>query len=357
MTAAWDAWPDVLSPYGRSIEDLLAERPRRQPLDGFDPVYSDIVDYIVRCTHRIWEEKNIGLCRSHYADDVVMHTLAGPARGVETVVQNTVATMAAFSDRVVVAEDVIWSEDAPGLFLSSHRITSHSTHLGNDGALAATLAPVTATTIADCLVRENRIVEEWLVRDNAGALIAVGLDPWVVARAAAAVDREGDPGRHDWRAQAIAAVRAGNSVVPPAGHPACVPSAMLATALGADLYGDAAAALSPTVELRWPTGRRGLGRGYWIGCLLQLRTAMHDARFVLDHYAARPLPGGDAAVALRWRLAGRHGGDGIWGPATGRDLLLMAVSHYRLRGGRVIEDTTVFDEVSMLRQACGGLGA
>jgi len=30
-----------------------AGRPRRQSLRGFDPVYTDIVDYIIRCTHRI----------------------------------------------------------------------------------------------------------------------------------------------------------------------------------------------------------------------------------------------------------------------------------------------------------------
>ena len=354
---AWDALAAVRSPWGRTADDLLAERPRIQPLDGFDPVYADIVDYIVRCTHRIWEAKDIGLCRTHYADDVVMHTLAGPARGVETVVQNTVATMAAFSDRVVVAEDVIWSEDAPGLFLSSHRITSHSTQLGDDGPYAATLAPVDATTIADCLVQENRIVEEWLVRDNVSALIAVGLDPWTVARAAAAADLDGDPARHAWRAASIAEVRAGGGVVPPAGHPAAVPAAMLATAFGDDLYGEAALAQSPAVELRWPSGRHGLGRGYWIGCLLQLRTALHDAAFRLDHFAARPLPDGDVAAALRWRLAGRHGGAGVWGAATRRDVLVLAVSHYRLRGGRIVEDVTVFDEVAVLRQVAGGLGA
>ena len=353
---AWDALPEVRSPWGRTTEDLLAARPRIQRLDGFDPVYADIVDYIVRCTHRIWEQKDIGLCRTHYADDVVMHTLAGPARGVETVVQNTVSTMAAFSDRVVVAEDVIWSEDAPGVFLSSHRITSHSTQLGDDGAYPATLAPIDATTIADCLVHENRIVEEWLVRDNSSALIAVGLDPWTVARAAAAADGEGDRSRHAWRAASIAVVRAGDSVVPPAGHPAGVPAAMLVTAFGDDLYGQAARGLSSAVEIRWPSGRHGLGRGYWIGCLLQLRSALHDAAFRLDHYAARPLPDGDVAVALRWRLAGRHGGAGVWGPATGRDVLILAVSHYRLRGERIVEDVTVFDEVSVLRQVLGGLG-
>ncbi len=355
--APWDANPGVRSPWGRTAADLLAERPRIQPLKGFKPVYADIVDYIVRCTHRIWEQKDIGLCRTHYGADVPMHTLAGPSRGVEAVVQGTVGALSAYPDRVVVSEDVIWSEDAPGTFHSSHRITSHSTQLGDDGAFGATLAPVTATTIADCLVRENRIVEEWLVRDNASVLAAMGGDPWEVARAQAAQDGEGDPARHAWRAAAIAEVRSGPGVMPDDAHPAARPAAMLRAAFGDDRYGEAACALSPAAEIRWPSGRHGLGRGYWIGCLLQLRAALHDVAWRLDHHAARPLPGGDVAVALRWQLAGRHGGAGVWGPPSGRDILIMAVSHYRLRGGAIIEDTTVFDEVAVLRQVAGGLGA
>ena len=82
---AWDADPDVLSPVGRSIAEQLATGPPRQALQGFEPVYRDIVDYIIRCTHRIWEQKNVGLCRSHYAEDCKIHTLAGPVAGVETV--------------------------------------------------------------------------------------------------------------------------------------------------------------------------------------------------------------------------------------------------------------------------------
>ena len=137
--ARWDAWPQVVSPVGRSIEEQLEVRPRRQALEGFEPVYSDIVDYIVRCTHRIWEEKNVGLCRTHYAPDCRMHTLAGPTVGAEAVVQGTVGALSAYGDRVVVGEDVIWSEDEPGLYLSSHRIVSHSTHAGPDGAVPASL--------------------------------------------------------------------------------------------------------------------------------------------------------------------------------------------------------------------------
>ena len=42
----WNQDPDVLSPVGRPMTEQLAEGPLRQPLQGFDPVYRDIVDYI-----------------------------------------------------------------------------------------------------------------------------------------------------------------------------------------------------------------------------------------------------------------------------------------------------------------------
>jgi hypothetical protein len=91
--------------------------------------------------------------------------------------------------------------------------------------------------------------------------------------------------------------------------------------------------------------------------MMQLTNALHDRAFRCEHVAARPLPNGDFAVALRWSLAGRHGGTGVWGEPSGRDLWLLAVSHYRLRAGLVVEETTVFDEVSALRQIAGGFGA
>ena len=50
-------------------------------------------------------------------------------------------------------------------------------------------------------------------------------------------------------------------------------------------------------------------------------------------------------------------GIGLWGLPTGHDILISAVSHYRLRGGSIIEDVTVFDELAVLRQVSGGLAA
>ena len=262
----------------------------------------------------------------------------------------------------MIGEDVIWSQDGDmardGRLYSSHRITSQMTHMGDDAMLgAATMRPISVTTIADCACRENRIVEEWLVRDNWRAVAQIGGDPWAVAQAQAAADREGNQDRHDWRRAAIAAVREQGDCDVADDHPARLPASLLRLALRDDLYGDAAEALSVAAEVRWPSNRHGFGRGYWIGCATQLRAMLHDAALRVEHVAARPLPGEDIAVAVRWSLTGVHRGAGLWGPASGREILILAISHYRVRGGLIVEDVTVFDELAVLRQIAGGLGA
>src|SRR5258705_310026 len=131
----WNSDLQVQSVIGRTAQELLAVRPRRQVLDGFEAVYSDFVDYIVRCTHGIWEEKNVGLIRTHYSVDCPVFALSGKSVGAEAMVRNTLQSLAGHPDRNPIAEDVIWSEDAPGVFFSSHRIMSASAHLWPDPVL------------------------------------------------------------------------------------------------------------------------------------------------------------------------------------------------------------------------------
>jgi hypothetical protein len=355
---SWNSDPQVPSLAGRPLQEILALRPRRQALEGFDAIYSDFVDYIVRCTYRIWDERNIGLIRTHYSSDCQVISLAGKLVGADAMLQGTMTALAGCPDRSPIAEDVIWCEDAPGVFFSSHRIMSTSSHLGPDPILGKPTrggrAPV--AVIADCVCRNNRIVQEWLVRDYAEYVRRFGLNPRLVAERLAREDLEGDQERHSWLRDELGRVLGCASQEPPRDHPAHLPARALRLAFEEERYGSAAELAATAIELRWPSGRHLVGRGAWVGCLMQLRAPLSEHRFVLDHWAARPLPDGDVAVALRWWLLGHHRHPGVWGTPTQRHLAILAISHFRIRRSHLLEDFTVFDEVGVLRQAAGGFG-
>jgi len=347
---------------GRDIAEILAPQgPRRQPMPGFGDEYSDIVDYILRCTHRIWEQKDLGLIATHYAPDIRVHTMTGPVDGVEGVIAGTARTLCAFPDRTLTGEAVIWSTQPEGAYFSSHRITSAATNLGPSEFGPPTGKRISFTTIADCLCRENRIVEEWLVRDYSAMALALGYHPRTVAAAQAATDRASENGRADWRVAAM------NRVADAAGTP--FPNGSLPDphrdphvfawdffdrvvnhrrlAVVRDTY-------CPAAHWTGPGARRLFGWGEITGWFTALIGSFGDARITVDSTAVVEAAGGHD-IAVRWSLAGTHDGSALYGAPTHQRVYILAVTHWRVTDGRIVEETTIFDEVALLRQMEGGL--
>jgi len=143
---------------GRDIAEILAPQgSRRQPMPGFGEEYSDIVDYILRCTHRIWEQKDLGLIATHYAPDIRVHTMTGPVDGVGGVIAGTARTLSAFPDRTLTGEVVIWSAQSEGAYFSSHRITRILAHPSwvRQPASAFRLQPLPIASAAKIASRKN----------------------------------------------------------------------------------------------------------------------------------------------------------------------------------------------------------
>ena len=75
---------------------------------GFDPKFKTPEDYILGCTYEIWEERGVGLITdSYYSADCVVKTPLGVSNTVAAVVSGTLATLAEFPDRQLLAEDMI----------------------------------------------------------------------------------------------------------------------------------------------------------------------------------------------------------------------------------------------------------
>lgn len=326
---------------------------RRMALPGFDPEFVDFPHYIIRITERIWHDREVDLCLKWYSEDCAIHTLAGPIAGAQTVVDNTWATLAAFPDRRLDGDNVIWSDEGDGSLLSSHLITSKMTNLGDSDFGPATGKRVLVRTIADCLCRDNRVVEEWLVRDNLALVEQLGFDPHEVATRQAAAD--GARGRSlaavlaPYHAEALAAPDAAPQTE------AAQVAVDLLRATWQDSDDDRARALSDFRLNAWvPGGQFLYGPDSHAEWRSPIRAAFGPrARLRIEHIAEVPYLGEARDVAVRWSLAGWHEGEGRYGAPTGAPLLIMAVSHFRIMQGRVREEVTIWDDIAVLRQIAG----
>ncbi|GAB1477904.1 hypothetical protein MASR2M74_04470 [Paracoccaceae bacterium] len=149
---------------------------RTQPMRGFDDIYTDIVDYIVRCTHLIWDERDIGLIYSHYTHNCVLYGATGTLYTREEVVRDTIQRLVSFPERRGMATHVIWKGNENDGFYTSHLVTGTGRHSQNGRLGPATGRMFTSRTAADCMIYENKIYREWVVADTTAILQQLGVD-------------------------------------------------------------------------------------------------------------------------------------------------------------------------------------
>ncbi|MEC7962718.1 MAG: ester cyclase, partial [Pseudomonadota bacterium] len=160
-------------------------------MKGFDPKFTDFPDYIVGITKEIWEDRGLATLHDYYAPDIVVRMPGSVSTGNQGVIAATAATLAEFPDRTLLGEDVIWSGTPEEGMLSSHRIMSTATHLGDGMFGPATGKKLAYRILADCHAKNNAIDDEWLIRDNGAVVRQMGWDPKDFTRDLIA--REGGP--------------------------------------------------------------------------------------------------------------------------------------------------------------------
>ncbi len=90
-------------------------------MQGFDPKFRDLPDFIIGITKEIWEDRGVETLNHYYTPDIPVRSPDGVVIGNQAVIAATWATLAEFPDRQLFGEDVIWSGNDKDGFLSSHR--------------------------------------------------------------------------------------------------------------------------------------------------------------------------------------------------------------------------------------------
>lgn len=316
-------------------------------MKGFDPKFRDFPDYIIGITAEIWEGRGLTTLDAYYAPDVIMRMPLGIVRGNQAVIDGTLATIAEFPDRQLLAEDVIWSGDEEAGFLSSHRIVSSGTHTGHGVYGPPTGRRMTIRAIADCAAKDNAIYDEWLVRDGSGLLIQLGLDAATFARDQ--IVREGGP---DKAARPFSPETDVEGEYRSRGNDnrwGTLLADILAQMMTKD-FAVVAREYDRAVRAEHPGLRGGWGRGFAETEWMRLRSAFPSARFEIDHVIGREDPGQPFRAAVRWSLTGKHDGYGAYGAPTGAPVHVMGITHAEWGPWGLRREFTLFDEIAIWKQ-------
>ena len=247
-------------------------------------------------------------------------------------------------DRIGQAEDVIWEARGDDAFLSSHLVLSADPH-----------DDVVSRTIANCLYRRGRMVEEWVVRDSLAIALQQGRDPDELARLKAFPGYVGSftqPAQPD-------VISAGDSGARP------------------DDFRPEVEMVLEFIQRVWNDRDLEKVDDFWIRDLV-LHTVGHRTIIRPEGYRrallrmVRPFPAGQFEVrdvqtnddprygglriAVLWKFSGRYNGAADFGPLTGSPIDLLGVSQFLVQGGRIVKEVRLYDEIALRTQIAARRG-
>jgi len=338
---------------GKAPEGLVT-----QPMAGFEKTYVNIVDYIVRITHRIWEEKDIGYIYDTYSHDCTVWDDLGLQYGRDKIVADTVHTNNAFPDIRLVADEVVWAGNQDTGFHTSHRTRILGTNTGFSRFGAPTGKRIQLWCMANCVARANEIFHEHVIYDTAGMLQQLGFDVVETARRFAAQRSSSGPLAANFLAAEPKRLQGQGKPEQPA-IPA--PDADIGAFVRAsfqtvwnrrnfaaieDIY-------DPNIVMQASTGRVYRGTGQVRSFIMSLVAMFPDLSMNVDDVYWMGNAEQGFVASIRWSAIGTHRGFGPYGEPTGKQVVLWGISQWAIEGGRIRKEWTVFNEFGVLMQLQG----
>lgn len=320
---------------------------------ALDPIayepYLDPDDFIREVTDRIWVDRDIEYIYENFEPDSVVHTGLGTVTTRAEVIEGSLMRMA---EAAVLhpdaqpgqAADVVWEARGDDAFLSSHLVLRV-----DDVAIEGRPRKLPSHSIANCLYRRGRMVEEWIARDRLASVLNRGRDPEEVARqlgfrgyagsfagpAPADVLREGDSGPRpdEYRAECELVLELIDEVWN---------RRNLNKVNDLVIRDSVLHSVGESIHLR-PSGYQG----ETLRLLGAFPTAQFEVRDVQTNCHQRYA---GLRIAVLWKLSGRYDGRPHYGPVTGADVSLLGVSQFLLQGGRIVRERRIYDEIALRAQ-------
>lgn len=327
---------------------------KKQSMNGFNPEYNNIVDYIVKITRQIWKEKNIGLIYDTYSTNIIVHKGLINSHGINEVISGTLQTLHAFPDRKGLGWSVIWSGNDKEGFFTSHRGRSVGTHLGESLLYGPpTGKKVVFRTSVDCLILNNKIYEEWLVMDTYHLVQQLGLDPVEIAKKIAKSTQKLAPSIN------FGFNETGEFGLPPKiYHPTSdefeigeFMQLVFNRIWSRRSFNYVKEFYEPNAVVHYVCNKDIIGVTEIQGMFISLFASVPNGKVILERITCdRVGSDDDWEVAVRWRIQGIHEGSGYFGAPSGKVLDITGINHFKIRNQKIAEEWLLFDGMEVLRQ-------
>jgi len=335
-------------------QQLLHPGQRRQSLRGFEDHYTDIIDFIVRATHRVWEEKDVGYIYDLYSHNAPVTDDYGLVWGRDPVVANTLQFINAFPNIHLFADEIIWAgDDEVGLY-TSHRAVLRATHTGYSKFGPPTGRRLQFWLVANCVSVANEIVQEHVIYNTSSMLQQMGYDLHAKARELG--------NQRQW--DGLKDPRFGEPQrLLGQGKPAHLPPSQTDGFDVEDLLrrmyhyvwnwrmvGKVRDAYAPDLRFFGPTDRAFYGTGEYQSFVLSLLAMFPDLELTVDDLYWMGNEQEGYATTTRWSLVGTHTGPGVYGPPTGRRIHMWGITQHMIKDGKITEEWMMFNEFDVMQQ-------
>lgn len=328
-------------------------RKRAHSMRGFEDTYVDIIDFIVRATHRIWEEKDIGYIYDHYRHNIRVVDDYGLNIGRDKVIANTTQFLNAFPDIRLIADEIIWAGNDEVGFHTSHRVILNATNTGYSQFGPPTRRKVSFWLVANCIFIANENYEEWVIYNTSSMLRQLGFNL-----------RE--------KAREFANARPNNSLAHGFGEPNRLlgqhkpPHLPPQISAGFDIedflrhmfhyvwnwrmLSHLHTSYAPNLRYFGPTDRQLVGLGDYQSFVLSLLSMFPDLVLEIDDLYWMGNDKEGYVTSTRWNLVGTHLGWGFYGPPTGRRVSMWGITQHAIQAGKIVEEWMSFNEFEVMQQ-------
>ncbi|MFN3950266.1 ester cyclase [Microbacterium sp.] len=315
------------------------------PLDpvAYQP-YADPDDFIREVTDLIWVDRSISFIRDNYEPDSIVHGAYGTSTTRDEVIEGTLMRISATPDRTGQAEDVIWEARGDDAFLSSHLVLSG--HLQSSEY---------SRTIANCLYRRGRMVEEWVVRDTLAGALVLQSDLDELARAQAFRGYTGT-----WTEPAPAdPITVGDSGPRPDEYRAEVERVveMIETVWNDRDLQKVEKFFHRDLVLLTVGNRLVIRPEGYRRALLRFLESFPAGRFeIRDIQTNYDVRYAGLRVAVTWKFVGDYNGVANYGPLTGRPVDVLGISQFTFHQGALVKEVRLWDDIALRAQIAGMRG-